>query len=300
MKNCGRQNVTGVIVPVITPIDESEHIDEKAFRMVIRRCLDAGVDGIFAGGSSGMGPLLLDSQWQLAMEVAKDEVGDRFVLMGGIITESTARAIERIRILERIGYERMVVTPTFYITLNYEDEMLCHFGSCRDATDMEMVLYNIPSCTGSSIPLKAVEKMVRRGWSRLYKESSGDGHYFSEALRICTDLGANVLQGDERGIESSLLAGAAGIVPVCANYEPGTFITAFRAAKQGDRELLNRAQQRILAIREVLLMGRKNWISGIMYGVSTLGIGRGIPMRPLQLSEDDKHAIDKLQVIDIS
>jgi len=225
MKICSRRNVTGVIVPIITPVDENEHVDEKAFRMVIRRCLDAGVDGIFAGGSSGMGPLLLDSQWQRAMEVARDEVDDRFALMAGVIAESTARAVERIRLLERIGYDRMIVTPTFYITLDHEEEMLCHFGSCRDATNMEMVLYNIPNCTGSNIPLKAVEKMVRRGWARLYKESSGDIDYFSRALQICQDLGANILQGHEPDIERALSMGAAGMVPVCANYEPATFVT---------------------------------------------------------------------------
>jgi dihydrodipicolinate synthase/N-acetylneuraminate lyase len=92
-----------------------------------------------------------------------------------------------------------------------------------------------------------------------------------------------------------------GIVPVCANYEPETYVSAWLAAEQGDQELLRRTQQRISAIRDVLLMGEKNWISGIMYGMSTLGIGSGIPVRPLQeLGEEDKRLIDNLEIIDVN
>ncbi len=290
----------GVIVPLITPIDKNEHVDGKAFRKLIRRCLAAGVHGVFVGGSAGMGPLLLDDQWQQAMEIAREEVKAPHILMGGVIATSTSRAIEQIRLLEQIGFEYMVVTPTFYITLDYENEMLSHFGCCRDATDMEMVVYNIPSCTGSSIPLATIEEVVRRGWTRVFKESSGDREYFSRVLDICNNYGANALQGNEPDIEWGLSLGAAGIVPVCANYEPETYVSAWLAAKQGDEELLRRAQQRVSAIRDVLLMGDKNWVSGIMYAMSTLGIGSGIPMRPLQeLGEEDKLLIDTLETISL-
>ena len=291
----------GVIVPLITPVDENEHVDGEAFRKLIRRCLAAGVRGVFVGGSAGMGPLLLDDQWQRAMEIAREEVETPHILMGGAIATSTSRALKQIRLLEQIGFEYMVVTPTFYITLDYTNEMLSHFGCCRDATDMEMVVYNIPSCTGSSIPLATMEEVVRRGWTHAFKESSGDRDYFSSVLDICNRYGAKVLQGNEPDIEWGLTLGAAGIVPVCANYDPETYVSAWQAAEKGDPEILRTAQQRISAIREVLLMGRKNWISGIMYGMSSLGIGSGTPMGPLQeLGEEDKRLIDALETIDVN
>lgn len=291
------EKVKGVIVPVITPIDEKECVDEKAFRAVIQRCLKGGVDGVFAGGSVGMGPLLTDKQWQRAMEIAREEVDEKYVLLGGVITTSTARAILRIRVLEKIGYRIMVVTPTFYITLVRNNEMLSHFGTCREATNMDMIVYNIPSCTGSCIQIETILEMVRRGWTQVCKESSGDRTYFSELLNKGRKLGLRLLQGHEPDIEWGLLLGAAGIVPVNANYEPQTFVTAWRAAKERNIELLSRTQERISLIREILLFGGKNMIPGIMYGVSTLGIGSGRPVLPLQeLSPQDKQAIDKLKV----
>lgn len=291
----------GVIVPVITPVDENENVNEQAFRAVMRRCLDAGVEGIFVGGSSGMGPLLADSQWQRAMEIAWDEVGTDGILMGGVIATSTRRALEQIAILDRIGFPAMAVTPTFYISLSRESELLAHFGACRQVTDMQMVVYNIPGCVNCNIPVETIEEMTLRGWTDLIKESSGDREYFHQLLNICQEQGVGVMQGNEPDIEWGLSIGAAGIVPVCANYEPQTFVTAIAAAKRGDKHLLALAQQRASAIRDVLGVGRKNWISGIMYGMKTLGIGSGVPLLPLQgLTPDEKAPIDELEPTDIS
>ncbi|MBN1844641.1 MAG: dihydrodipicolinate synthase family protein [Sedimentisphaerales bacterium] len=290
----------GVIVPVITPVDENEHVDEKAFRAVIRRCLDAGVDGIFAGGSAGMGPLLTDDQWRRAMEIAADEVVDGHVLMGGVIATSTARALRQIRILDRIGFATMVVTPTFYLAPSRESELLAHFEACRQATDMQMVTYNIPGCTGISIPVETIGQMAVEGWTDLVKESSGDRDYFARVLAACRPHGVGVMQGNEPDIEWGLTQGAAGIVPVCANYEPQTYVCAFEAAQRQNPELLARAQRRASAIRDVLGVSRRNWIAGIMYGVSTLGIGSGKPILPLQgLTPAEKAPVDELEVIDI-
>ena len=177
MKNVSSE-VKGVIVPVITPVDENENVDQPAFRKVIRRCLESGADGVFAGGSSGMGPLLTDQQWRISMETAREEVGTDSVLLGGVICTSSKIAVEKIRILEKIGFRHIAVTPTYYITLTRDEQFLRHFDICRQATDMEMVVYNIPSCTNSEIPLRVIEKMARGGCFKALKESSGDRGLF--------------------------------------------------------------------------------------------------------------------------
>ncbi len=287
--------ISGVIIPVITPVDENERVDEKAFRAAMRRCLDAGVDGIFAGGSAGMGPLLTDAQWHRAMEIARDEIADEKTLLGGVIATSTKRAVDQIKFLASIGYRYAAVTPTFYITISTVDEMLYHFGACREAADIEMVVYNIPSCTNSNIPLEAMEKMASDGWMKAIKESSGDREYFRALLEFVSELDLNVMQGNEPDIEWGLTLGAAGIVPVCGNYEPATYVAAVQADANGETRLLHQIQQRINFIREVLLLGDKNWIAGIMYGMKTLGIGSGIAVKPLQeLSSNEKRRIDGL------
>jgi dihydrodipicolinate synthase/N-acetylneuraminate lyase len=285
----------GVIVPLLTPVDRDERVDEIALRNLIRHCIKGGVDGLFAGGSSGFGPLLTDDQWQRSMEIAHDEVKDQVPLLGGVIATSTGRAVERIRILERIGYVHMVVTPTFYITPTRDEEFLTHFDGCRQATDMNMIVYNIPSCTNSSIPVSAIAEMVRQGWTQVVKESSGDRDYFQELIKAVAESDATILQGNEPDIAWGFSIGAKGIVPVCGNYAPSVFADAWHAHQSGEETRLVELQEHIMANREILLMGDKNWLAGIAYGVHTLGIGSGHVPRPIQeLSGEQKREIDAL------
>lgn len=294
------ESLKGVIAPVITPIDAKEHVDRSAFRAVIRRCIDAGVDGIFAGGSAGMGPLLTDDQWAIAMETAWNEVGGSCMLLGGAIETSTSRAVERIKVLQDIGFRRVAVTPTYYVTMSEESEFLQHFEKCREASDMEMVVYNIPSCTYTNIPLTVLDEMASQGWFKTVKESSGDRNYFRSLIQIADRHGLNVLQGNEPDIEWGLAEGAAGIVPVCANYEPETFLAAYESARSNNCKLLSAAQKRINYIRDQLLVKSENWISGIMYGVSTLGIGSGHAVLPLcALSKESRDRISLLETLDV-
>jgi 4-hydroxy-tetrahydrodipicolinate synthase len=287
--------VEGVIVPLLTPIDSKECVDEAALRKIIRHCMDGGSDGIFVGGTSGFGPLLADDQWERLMEIARDEVEDSVPLLGGVMATSTVRAINRIKIIERIGFKHMVVTPTFYVTPTKEEEFLSHFDACRQATDMNMITYNIPSCTGCSIPLSVITKMVSQGWTSVVKESSGDKDYFLELTKVLSGSGATILQGNEPDIAWGLSIGAKGMVPVCANYAPGLYAAAWQASKDGDETLLAELQERIMAVRETLLMGDKCWLAGAMYGVHSLGIGSGKTLRPIQeLKDDEKREIDDL------
>jgi 4-hydroxy-tetrahydrodipicolinate synthase len=285
-------SIGGLIPPVATPLTEDDRVDEVAFRAVIRRCLDGGANAIFAGGTAGSGPLLIDSEWHRVMEIARDEVGKDVPLLGGIIVPSTARALERIRFIDDLGYDAIVVTPTYYVTPQRDAEFLGHFGACREATDLEMIVYNIPGCTGCEIPLPLILDMLEWGWTRAVKESSGNRSYFEALLRDGLPRGLNLYQGDEGGIAWALKAGAHGIVPVCANVEPTTYSAAWQAAQQGDWVTLGQMQERIEALRKVIVFGDHNWLAGVLCAMEMIGIGEGYAPRPLRgLGDESRKAI---------
>jgi len=273
---------TGVIVPLVTPLLPTGRVDTIALRRVASRCVRARADAVFVGGSAGMGPMLLPDQWEEALAITLDEIGDRALVLCGIIETSTQRALRQIATSQRLGCRAIVVTPTFYINLVRPSEMLAHFGGCRDATDQEMVIYNIPSCTHSSIPPAVVRECAERGWTRCMKESSGDRAYFSEVLKAVEGLDVAVLQGNEPDIAWGLQQGAAGIVPVCANVEPETFVAAVAAARTGDWAKLAALQQRIDIVRDTVLIGDHNWISGLFAALNVLGLTDSQPLLPLQ------------------
>jgi 4-hydroxy-tetrahydrodipicolinate synthase len=284
----------GVIVPAITPVDDDDRVDEVAYRKVLRRLIDAGVNGIFVGGSAGEGPLLMPREWERMVTIAQDETAGAVALLGGAIDTSTRRVREKIRCLKDAGYKYCVVTPTYYITLRHPDEFLRLFGECADEADeAEVIAYNIPSCTGSIVPVEVVLEAARRGWIRYCKESSGDFAYFQRLVKEGAEVGLSVLEGEEPHIARGLLAGACGIVPVCANYEPQTYIAAYQAGLARDEAALARLQERIDRARQRLLFAGPLWIAGIKYALARLGYGSGRPVSPLQpLTAAEQASID--------
>ncbi len=288
-----RIELSGVIVPVVTPVDAEDRVDETTFRRMLRRLVDAGVDGLFVGGSAGEGPLLTAIEWRRMIEIAHDEAGDMVPLLGGAMDSSTRRILERVEILAASGYEYFVVAPSYYITLRTPGEYLRLFRECAaGARGMKMIAYNIPSCTGSQVPVEVVMELARLGTIEYCKESSGDMGYFRRLLGEGGPQGLKVFMGDEPGIAEGLRAGARGIVPVCANVEPRTFIRACRAAGRGDWDELAAAQARIEVLRQNIVRAGPNWIAGIKQALAAIGFGSGKPVSPLEpLSQEQKEKV---------
>jgi len=282
----------GIIVPIITPVETDDRVDENSFRKMIRHVIDGGVHGLFVGGSAGEGPLLTELEWTRMVEIARDENGNRVSLLGGVMDTSAKRVKEKIKILKQMGYEFFVVSPTFYLSLTSPEEHFRLFSECLDAgSGMEMVGYNIPQNTHSQVPVEVLHECVRRGWTRYCKDSSGDMEYF----RRLQGLGLKVFSGSEFDLTDKLLAGAAGLVNVCANYEPETYVQAYSAALKKDREELAKMQERVDFLRQRLCLEGPCWLSGVKYAMSTLGIGSGKPLSPLQPApEKQRKMIDEI------
>ena len=281
----------GVIVPAITPIDENENVDEIAFRKVLRRLIKANIQGIFIGGSAGEGPLLVERQWRRMVEIAFDEVHGEIPLLGGAMDSSSRKVCEKVKVLAEIGYRHFVVTPTYYIVVQSASEHLRLFGQAKEAAgDMEMIAYNIPQCTASTLAIDTICKMVERGWIRYCKESSGDWAYMKELIQRGKDFGLSVLVGDEPTISKALLAGAGGIVPVCANCDPGIFLRLYDASRRGDHSELTQLATEMMLLRETLLLSGPCWLAGVKYAMAAMGIGSGKPVSPLEPVDTQRKA----------
>jgi 4-hydroxy-tetrahydrodipicolinate synthase len=273
----------GVIVPTITPVDGDDAVDATAFAAALERLAGSGVHGIFVGGSAGEGPLLADGEWRRMAKIARDVVGDRVLLLGGAMDTSTRRVLGKVAFLRECGYRQIVLTPTFYLATTTAAEHLRLFAAAREAAgDVELVAYNIPGCTGSTLTGDTILELARRGWVRSCKDSSGDLPSVVDLIHRAGDLGLSVLAGDEKTSGEALLAGADGIVPVCANVEPETFLSLHRAGQAGDRAGVERCMQRLAELRNALVLGGPCWLSGIKYAMSLLGIGSGAVVSPLE------------------
>jgi 4-hydroxy-tetrahydrodipicolinate synthase len=284
--------ITGVIVPVVTPVDNQDHVDEDAYRGLLRFLIRSGVHGIFVGGTAGEGPLFTLDEWERMAVIAFEECHGKVHLLGGTLDTSTRRVIEKAKILASIGYENYVVLPTFYLKIKLPDEHLRLFGECKEAvSDLNMVAYNLPSITGSVIPVEVLCEMTRRGWITCCKDSSADMVYFDRLMDKAAPLGLGVLMGSEVDAARALLKDAQGIVPVSANFEPGTYVAAFEARQ--DAEKMKEIEKRIVSVVHNVLLQPRSWLSAAKYASSGLGFGSGRPISPTEpLNVAERQQID--------
>jgi len=89
-------------------------------------------------------------------------------------------------------------------------------------------------------------------------------------------------------MDQALLAGAKGIVPVCANYAPQRYIRLYEAGVKRDRKALSDRMPELLCLREILVFSGACWISGIKYAMSALGLGSGECVSPLEPAETER------------
>ena len=156
--------------------------------------------------------------------------------MAGAQDTSTRRVVDKARRLHEVGYRHIVVTPTYYVRSTSAGEHLRLFGACREAVDGgEIIPYNIPQVTGSVIAVETFVKLARDGGVRYCKESSGDLEYLARLVTEGGEVGLKVFAGEERNAAEALRIGAVGLVPVCANIEPTTYLELYEAAARRRR-----------------------------------------------------------------
>jgi 4-hydroxy-tetrahydrodipicolinate synthase len=284
--------ITGVVVPVVTPVDTQDHVDEDAYRGLLGFLMRSGVHGIFVGGTAGEGPLFTLDEWERMAVIAFEECHGKVQLLGGAIDTSTRRVIEKAKILASIGYENYVVLPTFYLKIKLPDEHLRLFGECKEAvSDLNMVAYNLPAIAGSSIPVEVTCEMTRRGWITCCKDSSEDTGYFDRLLAEAGPLGLGVLVGSEVHAAQALLNGAQGIVPVSANFEPAPYVAAYEARRDADK--MKQIEERTVSLVHNVLLQPRSWLSAAKYASAGLGLGSGRPMSPTEpLNEAERQQVD--------
>jgi 4-hydroxy-tetrahydrodipicolinate synthase len=224
--------------------------------------------------------------------IAFEECHGRVHLLGGTLDTSTARVIQKAKILAAIGYENYVVLPTFYLKLKVPDEHMRLFGECKEAvSDLNMIAYNLPSLAGSSIPIEVMCEMTRRGWITYCKDTSEDMSYFGRLVSEAGPLGLNVLIGSELHAIEALLKGAQGFVPVSANFEPSTYTAAYEA--RNDPEKAKQIHERISSIVHNVLLQPRSWLSAAKYATSLRGFGSERPVSPTEpLNAAEKRQID--------
>jgi 4-hydroxy-tetrahydrodipicolinate synthase len=199
--------LSGILTAMVTPFDADGAVAEEPTAELVRHLLASGSDGLVLTGTTGEASTLSDDEkarvWDIGVEVSRAERPDAPVV-AGTGSNDTAHAVELTARAAAAGVDAALVVAPYYNRPNRRG-LLAHFHAVASATDLPIVLYNIPARTGVDMPndllaeLGQVENIVAVKQAR------------SESLAAIDGL--NLLAGNDDMLAAVLdLGGSGGIL----------------------------------------------------------------------------------------
>lgn len=228
-------DLTGSIVAIVTPFKANGEIDVDAFDKLIEFHLSNGTDGLVVCGTTGETPALTGDEDAFLIERAVKQVGGKIPVIAGTGSNSTQECIKYSRKAEAIGVDAVLVVGPYY-NKPTEKGMYQHFATVVEAINVPIVLYNVPSRTGSSISVDNTIKLANNFDNIVgIKEASGDLGLFAELIAR-RPKGFRLYSGDDFLATSANLMGADGCISVIANVIPGEFAKLMKDSMLGNVE----------------------------------------------------------------
>lgn len=226
-----RENPFGqVLVALVTPFTADGEVDWPGVEKHIDDVISAGADGIVVTGTTGETSTLTDPEKVRLVEVGKAVAAGRAKIITGGGSNETAHAIELYKASEKVGADGvMIVTP--YYNKPTQSGVLTHFRLIADATDLPVILYDIPGRTGVPIRYETLLRAAKHPNIRAVKDAKGD---FSEVSRVLNQTDLLYFSGDDANVLPHLAIGAVGLIGVTANVAPAPYRRIVDAVNAGD------------------------------------------------------------------
>ncbi len=246
-----RPALRGAFTALITPFTTDGSVDEVAFRRLVRWQVLAGIDGLVPCGTTGEAPTLSVDERERLIAATVETVAERpsrgrVHVIAGTGTNDTAATIRATRRAAALGADAALVVAPYY---NRPDARMleAHFLAVADEGDLPVVVYNVPSRTGTNVDAATFLRLAEHPRVIAVKEASGN---LEQIARICAERPRDVavLAGDDAWTLPVLALGGDGVVSVASNEIPGELVGLCSAARSGDWETARRMHERWLPL----------------------------------------------------
>ena len=286
--------IKGIIVPILTPVDQDENVDEARLRRQVDFVIDHGVHGILAFGSNGEFYMFQPEEMERALRIILDQTAHRVPVFFGMGMVNTKSCIILAKMAEQAGADGISVLQPMFLKPT-EDELYAHFKAIANAVpDLPMLLYNNPGRVGYTMSGNLVERLAREVDNIVgIKDSSGDMTQTEEFIRRTQDIDFKVFGGKDTLIYATLAHGGVGVVCTTANYMPDLVVSVYNAYLKGNPRQALEYQFKLNPIR--LSMDKTSFPVATKDMANMLHMDVGIPIRPSLPTAEDSPAYVLMQ-----
>ena len=285
--------IKGVVVPILTPIDGDERIDEAKLREQVDYVIDGGVLGILAFGSNGEFYVVEEDEMERGLEIMVDQAAGRVPVYFGIGAISTKKCCRLAKMAAAKGAAGVSVLQPMFLKPT-EEELFLHFKTIAEAVpETPVLLYNNPGRVNYTLSGNLVEKLAHEVPNIVgMKDTSGDVTQTAEFIRRTRDVNFKVFGGKDTLLYASMCHGAVGGVCTAANFMPELITDVYNKYAAGDREGSLEAQFKLNPVR--LSMDKASFPVAAKDMANLRGRDIGAPYRP-NLATPHGPVLDKIK-----
>ncbi len=219
-----------VLVALVTPMTTDGEVDWAATEKHLDYVISNGADGVVVTGTTGETSTLTDAEKLQLVKVGKSVSAGRAKIITGGGSNETAHAIQLYKASEAAGADGvMIVTP--YYNKPTQAGVLTHFRMIADATDLPVILYDIPGRTGIPIQFETFLRAAKHPNIMAIKDAKGD---FAQVSRVLNETDLLYFSGDDSNALPHISIGATGLIGVTANIAPKAYRELVDATNRND------------------------------------------------------------------
>ena len=236
----------GAMTAIVTPFCEDGSADAAALERIARWQVEQGIHGLVPCGTTGEGATLTpEEQSQVVAAVVRGANG-RVPVVAGCGSNDTSRTVQAARIAAEAGADALLVVTPYYNKPN-RSGMIAHFEAVSGATELPVVVYNVPGRTGQNLGSELTLRLAAIPGVIGVKEASADLEQIAEIL-AARPAGFAVLSGDDALTLPTLALGAEGVISVVSNEAPAEMSALVSAALAGEMARARELHYRLLPL----------------------------------------------------
>jgi 4-hydroxy-tetrahydrodipicolinate synthase len=228
------KQVSGMIVPIITPLDKKEQVDEAALSALCDLHVRSGTNVIFALGTTGEFYGLTHEQRKQVVSVIVKSVAGRSPVIVGISGDSTASALVNYNTCRQQGVDGYVASTPYFLSYS-QDELMDHFRRLADRIGDPLILYNYPGRYRHRIDVPTVAALAHEGLVSSIKDTAGDFEYLKELLELKRQYPKlGVFESALQNLAKAAPLGIDGSVQAMSNLFPAEYAAVWSAIQSRD------------------------------------------------------------------
>jgi 4-hydroxy-tetrahydrodipicolinate synthase len=241
-------NLRGCGTALVTPFGRDGSIDVDALRRLVDFQLREGIDFLVPCGTTGETPTLEHEEYFGVIRVVVEEAARKVPVIAGVSGNNTRRVAELASEVSALGVDGILSVAPYY-NKPPQEGLYQHFKAIADATDLPVVLYNVPSRTSSNIEPPTVARLSKIPNIIGIKEASGSLPQQIEVLKS-VEPGFRVLSGDDAFTLPLMMAGGVGVISVASNEIPGSMTRLTHLLLEGKHEEARKLNDQLLPLMQ--------------------------------------------------